>query len=407
MSILTPNMGLYQPSIGIDSGLTWEQDINSNSTLLDQHNHSAGSGVQVNPSGININSDLPFNSNNSIQLRSDRFSPQSAPLSLASDIGCIYVSGLDLYFNDISGNQIRITSGGLVNATSSGISSGTASASFVSSVLVVDSASNTPASIQSGSLIVGNSGVSGSKYVTVSPPSALAANYSLTLPVVSPSGTQLLVIDPSGNMAPNAGSLSSVVANAIAGSMTSSGADTIASLMDATGANAIGATMTSAGANSVASARTRPLGTSVGAGGIATSSSSGSFTTSSTTAVAVTNLSVTIVTSGRPVKLTLVPIGTSVGTPSVIGVLTSGSGAQPRCFIDFLRSATLVQEVQIGGNTNAGTLVVLSPPSAASATDLSVSGAPGTYTYSVSAYVNSGASATALITNCALEAYEL
>lgn len=232
MSILTPNMGLYQPLIGIDSGLTWEIQMNSNATQIDQHNHGSGSGVQITPSGININSDLTFNSNNVIALRSVRFTAQASPLALGTDIGCLYVSGVDLYYNDVSGNQIRITSGGLVNATSSGISSGTASASFSSGVLIVDSASSTPASIQVGSVLVGNSGVSGSKYVTITPTAALANNYSLVLPAVSPSGTQLLVIDASGNIAPNAGAVSATVANNIAAATT------------VTGANSIGATMT-------------------------------------------------------------------------------------------------------------------------------------------------------------------
>jgi hypothetical protein len=169
MAILSPNMSLSIPTIGVDSGLTWEQSFNSNVGILDGHNHSVGSGVQINPSGININADLPFNGFNATSLRSARFNVQSSPISLPTDIGCIYVSGVDLYYNDIDGNQVRITSGGTVNATSSGISDGTATASFSGGTLVVDSASNTPANIQVASVLLGNTGVSGSNYLTLSP----------------------------------------------------------------------------------------------------------------------------------------------------------------------------------------------------------------------------------------------
>lgn len=200
MSTQTPNMSLYQPQIGVDSGLVWEQQMNANSSTVDQHNHSAGSGVQITPSGMMINADLPFQGNNAISLRSVRLSAQASPISGSSDLGCVYVSGVDLYYNDENGNQVRITSGGTVNATSSGISSGTASASFSSGVLVVNSSSNAPANIQCASLLMGNTGVSGSFYLTLSPPSSLASNYSLTLPPL-PAQTNVVVLGTDGTLA--------------------------------------------------------------------------------------------------------------------------------------------------------------------------------------------------------------
>lgn len=198
MSVLSPNMNLVIPVIGVDSGLVWEQAVNANSSILDGHNHSAGSGVPINSTGINISSDLLFNGQNATILRSTRYQSQSAPLSGASDLDCLYFSNGNLFCNDGSANQVQITSGGLVNATSSGISNGTATASFVSNVLVVNAASNTPANIQGGSLLLGNN-VSGSKFLTLSPPAAMAANYSLTLPTI-PGITSIMALDTSGNI---------------------------------------------------------------------------------------------------------------------------------------------------------------------------------------------------------------
>jgi len=199
MSVQTPNMNLIQPTIGIDSGLFWEQSSNNNSYILDGHNHSPGYGVQINPSGININADLTFNNtNNLIQVRSVRFQPLNANISNPADIGCLYESVNNLWFNDGLGNQVQITSGGSVNATSSGISSGSATAGFLSSVLVVSSAPNTPANIQAQSILLGNN-IANSKYVTLSAPSSLAANYNLILPSI-PGSSSFLQIDTAGNI---------------------------------------------------------------------------------------------------------------------------------------------------------------------------------------------------------------
>lgn len=199
MSTLSPQMSLVLPTIGVDSGLFWEQSFLSDMSIIDGHNHSPGFGAPINTAAISVNSDFPFNSFNATLLRSARFSSQISPISDAADLGCLYVSGVDLYYNDGNGNQIQITSGAAVNATASGISSGTATASFVASVLTVLSAVNTPASIKGGSLLLGNTGVTGSHYLTLSPPSALASNYGLTLPAI-PSQLNIMMLDTSGNM---------------------------------------------------------------------------------------------------------------------------------------------------------------------------------------------------------------
>jgi hypothetical protein len=197
----SPNMGLVVPVVAVDTGLVWEQSIEADLAILDGHNHSAGSGVQINPDGININADFPFNDNNAVTLRSTRYQQQVGPLTGASDLNCLYVeTDGNLYFNDGAGDPaIQITKAGAVNATSSGIVSGTASASFVSSVLVVDAAANTPANIQVASVLLGNN-TAGTDFVTLSPPNALSSDYTLTLPQI-PSVTSIMTLDSAGNMA--------------------------------------------------------------------------------------------------------------------------------------------------------------------------------------------------------------
>jgi len=198
--VISPNMDLPVPVVVQDPGPDWANNVNACLSIIDQHNHSSGSGVQITPSGLNINADLTFNTNNAINLRSTRFTPQTAPLSIVTDIGCLYETGVDLWFNDGSGNQIQITKSGAVNATSSGISNGTATASFVSGVLVVNAATNTPANIQGASILLGNN-VAASNYLTLEPPNAMGSSYTITLPQPNTTGnTQILTYDTTNTM---------------------------------------------------------------------------------------------------------------------------------------------------------------------------------------------------------------
>lgn len=196
-------MNLVVPGVGVEPGPAWANDINADLSILDGHNHSAGQGVQIQPNGININSDLPFNDNNATMLRSVRFSAQGSPIpNSGSDVGCLYVSGNEIYYNDVSGgNQVKITNNGSVNAGAgsiSGLPSGTASASFSAGTFIWQSATNTAANMDARSYVFRNSSA-GSKGLTLNPPNAMAADYSLTLPAL-PGSQSFMTVDVSGNM---------------------------------------------------------------------------------------------------------------------------------------------------------------------------------------------------------------
>ncbi len=197
-TIITPNMNLIVPVVGVEPGPQYASDLNASLTLIDQHNHTPGFGELIPPSGLNINADLPFNSNNATLLRSVRFVSQSAPLALVTDLDCLYVSNGQLYYNDASGNQIKITNNGAVNATIASLVSGTDTAQFVANQFVITQATNTPANLVAGSVLIGNN-TAGSNFVTLKPVNALPSSYSLTLPQV-PSTPSFLTIDTSGNI---------------------------------------------------------------------------------------------------------------------------------------------------------------------------------------------------------------
>ncbi len=199
---ISPNMNMPVPVVGTDPGPDWANNVNSCLSILDSHTHTPGQGVLVTPAGMDINSDLTMGSNNLTTVRSVRFDPQSAPLALAADIGCLYESGVDLYYNDALGNQVRITQSGSVTGatgTITGLPSGTASASYAAGTFTFQGATNTPATMNVGPIVSG-AAVALSKTVTITPSAVQAADYSLTWPLALPASTSFMSVDSSGNM---------------------------------------------------------------------------------------------------------------------------------------------------------------------------------------------------------------
>ena len=200
--IISPNMSLPIPVVGVDPGPDWATNINASLSAIDSHNHTAGQGVQITPAGLNINVDLPLNNNNLITARTLRFQPQVSAPGAASDIGCLTEVGVDLYYIDGSGNQIRITqSGSLAGAagTITGLPSGTASASFAAGTFTFQSATSTPAALNVGPVTIGQAVASGFG-VTLSAAVSQSANYNIALPAALPAATQFVTLDSSGNI---------------------------------------------------------------------------------------------------------------------------------------------------------------------------------------------------------------
>ena len=205
---ISPNMNLPVPVVGVDPGPDWATQINNCLALIDSHTHATGSGVQINPSGININADLSIAGNNLTLVRSTRFQNQTSTLSGVSDLNCAYSSGTggDLYYNDGSGNKIRLTQSGSIVGTTGSIGGlvSPASATYIpaSQKFVWQSAANTAANLDCGSVIFRN--ITASSYgLTLAPPSSLALNYTITLPAIPAASGNFLTIDTSGNISSN------------------------------------------------------------------------------------------------------------------------------------------------------------------------------------------------------------
>jgi hypothetical protein len=201
-TIVSPNMSLPIPITGVDPGPDWANNINASLLTLDSHSHIPGSGVQITPLAMNINSDLTFASNNAYGLRSARFVSNLAILSLAGDIGCSYNVLGDLYWNNSTGTAVQITSGGSVvgsAGTITGLPSGTASASYAAGTFTFKSATSTSANIDGQSFLLRNNSA-GSKKLILSPPGAMGSDISLTLPSPPSANNTIIAYNTDGTM---------------------------------------------------------------------------------------------------------------------------------------------------------------------------------------------------------------
>ena len=390
-TISSPNMNLPIPVVGVDPGPQWALDIDSCLTLIDSHNHSPGSGVQITPLGLNINADLTFGSNNATNLRSARFTAQSSPLALATDLGCLYESGVDLWYNDGSGNQIRLTQSGSIVGTSGSItglvSPASASYNAGSSTFIWQSAVNTPANMDAASYILRNLSAN-SKGLTLEPPNAMGSNYSLVLPSL-PAQQNIMTLDASGNItAPWNVDNATLIVSSNQLQVNSQGIQT---------ANIANNAVTQA------KMEIRPTGSSTeGTGGLAISSTCGSFSTSSQTPIQITNLSVTLTCLGNPIMISLIP--DSSGFPSIFTSQTiSNVATQTFSQIIFYVASSEIGRVEVGGHITANTNGSFTVP----ASSCSVICFPGSGTFTFTAKALTDSTSNVFVQQCQLVAYEL
>ena len=197
----SPNMNLPIPTVGVDPGPDYANNINQSLTQIDQHDHSAGNGVPVTPAGLNISTDLSFQSNNLLSVGAIQLITQPNLLTTIHS-GYVYQFGGDLYYNaGLDGFPVQLTVGHNIVGTPGSITglSSPASASYISGVFHWQSTSTAPASMDMQSVILRNS--SSLTYGLTLQAPALSSNYTLTLPVRPASETSFMIMGTSGAMA--------------------------------------------------------------------------------------------------------------------------------------------------------------------------------------------------------------
>lgn len=202
----TPNMNLSLPTPSTTLGPAWAIQLNAAMDRIDQHDHSTGNGAKITVPAININTDLSFNDTNIDDVKSLRLSNLAAVLSGLSDIRSIYTFEGNLYYNNAAGDQIRITSGDGLDASSVGGIGGdyggsTASAFYTSanSTFTWEQSSGVNALMDTGGILIRERTASANA-ITLQSPSSLAAAYTATLPAGLPGSEKIMTMNSSGQI---------------------------------------------------------------------------------------------------------------------------------------------------------------------------------------------------------------
>jgi len=203
----TPYMGLVLPTPTVTPGPTYATQNNTAFGTIDSHDHSSGKGVQVRTAGLAIDADLTMGNYNLTNVRATRMTNNGSALSLPADLTCLYAAGGNLYYNNATGQQIQITAGGALNASSIGgiggdYATSTASVFYTSAttLFTFNQDTNNRALMDQGATTIRAAGVS-TNGVTIKAPAGLAASYEMTMPTAVPSATAAVTMSSSGALA--------------------------------------------------------------------------------------------------------------------------------------------------------------------------------------------------------------
>lgn len=373
---LTPWMNLPNPVPTVDPGPDYADNLQSCINGIDQHNHTPGSGQPITPSSFNVNAPFFFNGYPATDLQATIYTPQTSLATLYA----VYTIGNDLYYNDGAGNVVQLTSGGLVNATASGISSGTASASFSAGVLIVKASSTSGANILMQSAVLTNTGNLTNQLTLAAP--TLSGSPTLTLPSI-PISTSFLIIDNSGNITAGSAIPATPVANAFLEINTSG--QTVA------GPAILGA-LTTSNLSSTA-------GITIGqnASPNSASSSSGSFAVTGVTLSQVCRTTITAQVSHRPVILSFQPQSSG----SYISTATSDGSQGSTSYFIVKRDGTVITTAQLSTfavnitTANIG-VSILSPPGVLNFIDTDP-GTAGTHNYDLQVQGGTASTTTSVV----------
>ena len=202
----SPYMSFTLPVVGPNGtlGPEWATYLNTALSILDSHDHTSGQGRAITPSALNINSTLFMNNNQLSEIASLALESLTAKPTTAN---VIYDYDGDLYFNDKSANQIRLTEGGTINVAAVGTITGDyggANPANVSFSALTQTYLFTQSSGVTGDIACGPVSIyqntSGSYYAKIKQNAAQAGNLEWTLPVSYPASKLPLKTSSAGVM---------------------------------------------------------------------------------------------------------------------------------------------------------------------------------------------------------------
>lgn len=370
-------MSLPVPVAGQEGGPQYAADVNGCMTIIDAHTHSPGSGVQITPDGLNINSSLSFGNNFAINMAALTLVPQNS----VTAVNTIYETNAgDLHYINSAGLDIQITNGTGVAVTPTSIPGlvSPASVAYVpgSSTFVWQSNTSIAANMDFGSALLRNLSPNSTFALTLAPPT-LSSNYTITLPSL-PGSTSLMALDSSGNIsAPYSisGGLNASVLTPQSVTATQIANNTITSTQIAVGGITTASYATASITNNKFAAANLTKAAGVSTFNLAATA----------TPTAITAMRVVITTVGRPVSVSFIP---ALGNTNS-GIQMTGSGLN--FYVNRTISGTPTQIAQWNCNVNAQL------PSAM-LNFVDVTAPPGVLTYDL-LYTNSNSSANLINTS--------
>lgn len=234
-------LGYTVPTVSVTVGPDYATDVNAFLNAL-----KAVVEAKVTPGGIDINADLSFLSGSTYYRVKDllgaSFRNQTAALNATTYPRTAYFTGSDndFYVNDGAGRQVRLTSAGAVNATTTGGITGSGYGS--SSVEVAWDSGNQAYLLRSGAgansyasawlndvLLNDGSG----NFLTLAAP-AMAADYTVTFPTAKPASTSVVQMDLNGTLTAAPNGNVATTGTLASGALTVTGAAAVSGLITAT-----------------------------------------------------------------------------------------------------------------------------------------------------------------------------
>lgn len=119
----TPFMNLTLPVPSVTLGVLWAEQLNAALEQVDSHDHSSGFGIKIKPSGLDITSDLDFQSNAVTFLQRSNYTAQSGTLTGSLNSNSVYSVLGNLYWTNGSGVAVQLTSGGSIVSSPAAVNS--------------------------------------------------------------------------------------------------------------------------------------------------------------------------------------------------------------------------------------------------------------------------------------------
>jgi hypothetical protein len=394
-------MQLIVPTVGQEPGPTYALDINSSLTLIDQHDHSPGKGVQITPAGIDINSALTFNNNPLLNASYVSLQAGASASTVPQSISSAPISNInELFYTDSNGTITQITANGVVNATAAAIPGESYDAGTFIWVQTQSSLPTRPANFDIGSITLRPNIDGTTNGVILGPPSAISSQYNIQLPLV-PATTSIMQLDNAGNM----------IATLVPDNSTITISSQILKIPNQ------GVTATQIANQTITN--TQLADPNIGAPLSTGNDHVASFSTSSSTPVTVTSIhspnplqvEITVPateTGNRPIVVglqALIPVGGFISNGAITVVNSSSSSVAGTVSIVDVTNGVTISTQTIGSNSSGSSATSLSVPLSGFSCVYFAPGTGSNIEFNVKLAVTTGNSIT--ITNAQLYCYEL